>query len=145
MAKNIVSIPQTEEGFPTSYCYDESTQTLHVGKGQFAPVAKAVYEFEVSGLKVVQSWLKYRMRDGAGKKPSPPLDEIRPAKWPVAFTTELLELLWVLDATVARFPEQAKFLEAVVAGECFTATELPKVPSGMRQAPKPSPAGSLLV
>ena len=145
VAKNIVSIPQTEEGFPTSYCYDESTQTLHVGKGQFAPVAKAVYEFEVSGLKVVQSWLKYRMRDGAGKKPSPPLDEIRPAKWPVAFTTELLELLWVLDATVARFPEQAKFLEAVVAGECFTATELPKVPSGMRQAPKPSPAGSLLV
>ena len=143
-AKNTVSVPQDEEGFPTSYSYDEGTQTLHVGKGQVAPVAKEVYEFEVSGLKVVQSWLRYRMRHGAGKKSSP-LDEIRPTKWPAAFTIELLELLWVLDATVAGYQEQAALLEAIVTGECFTATELPEVPSGMRQAPKPPPAGSLLV
>ena len=143
-AKNTVSVPQSEEGFPTSYSYDEGTQTLHVGKGKFAPVAKEVYEFEVSGLKVVQSWLRYRMRDGAGKKSSP-LDGIRPTKWPPAFTTELLELLWVLDATVAGYPEQAELMEAVASGECFKAAELPKVPLGMRKPPKPPAAGSLLV
>ena len=143
-AKNTVSVPQTEECFPISFSYDEGTQTLHVGKGQFAPVAKEVYEFEVSGLKVVQSWLRYRMRHGAGKKSSL-LDGIRPTKWPAAFTIELLELLWVLDATVAGYPEQAELLEAVASGECFKAAELPKTPPGMRKPPKPPAAGSLLV
>ena len=143
-AKNTVSVPQSEECFPISFSYDEGTQTLHVGKGQFAPVAKEVYEFEVSGLKVVQSWLRYRMRHGAGKKSSP-LDGIRPTKWPAAFTIELLELLWVLDATVAGYPEQAELLEAVASGECFKAAELPKVPPGMRKPPKPPAAGGLLV
>ena len=80
-AKNTVSVPQSEEGFPTSYSYDEDTQTLYVGKGQFAPVVNEVYEFEVSGLKVVQSWLRYRMRGGAGKKSSP-LDRIHLTQWP---------------------------------------------------------------
>ena len=143
-AKNTVSVPQSEEGFPTSYWYDEATQTLHVGQGQFAPVAKEVYEFEVSGLKVVHSWLKYRMRDGAGSKSSP-LDGIRPTKWPAAFTIEVLELLWVLDATVAGYPEQAELLESVASGECVKAAELPEVPPGMRKPPKPPAAGSLLV
>ena len=107
-------------------------------------MAKEVYEFEVSGLKVVQSWLRYRMRHGAGKKSSL-LDGIRPTKWPAAFTIELLELLWVLDATVAGYPEQAELLEAVASGECFKAAELPKTPPGMRKPPKPPAAGSLLV
>ena len=80
-AKNTASVPQIEEGLPTSYKYDEATQTLHVGEGQFVPVARELYEFDVSGLKVVQSWLSYRMRSGAGKKSSP-LDETRPATWP---------------------------------------------------------------
>ena len=143
-AKNTVSVPQSEEAFPTSFSYDEGTQTLHVGKGQFAPVAKEVFEFDVSGLKVVKSWLGYRMRDGAGKKSSP-LDGIRPTEWPVIFTTELLELLWVLEATVAEYPKQAGLLQMVTAGDCFTAGELPDVPEGMRKAPKPPAAGGLLV
>ena len=143
-AKNTVPVPQSEEDFPTSYSYDEGTRTLHVGKGQFSPVAKEVYEFEVSGLKVVQSWLRYRMRDGAGKKSSP-LDEIRPTKWPVVFNTDLLKLLWVLEATIAEYPRQADLLEKVASGDCFTARELPDVPEGMRVEPKPPAAGSLLV
>lgn len=143
-AKNTVSVPQSAEDFPISYSYDDATQTLHVGKGQFFPVPKDVFEFEVSGLKVVQSWLRYRMRDGAGKKSSP-LDGIRPTEWPVAFTTELLQLLWLLEATVDEYPRQAELLEMVAAGNCFTAGELPDVPDGMRGAPKPPVAGGLLI
>jgi hypothetical protein len=107
---------------------------LNVGGGTFAPVAREVFEFEVSVLKVVRSWLRYRMKKGAGKKSSP-LDHIRPECWPSQFTTELLELLWVLEATVAGYPEQAKLLEAVEAGRLFNADEMPAVPDEVRKPP----------
>ncbi len=76
-----------------------------MGEGKFSPVTREVYEFEVSGLKVVQSWLNYRMRDGAGRAGSL-LNEIRPERWTSHFTTELLELIWILEATVESYPEQ---------------------------------------
>jgi len=131
------------DGYPESFEYNDVTRTLHVGEGEFAPVAPEVFEFEVSGLKVVQSWLKYRMKRGAGRKSSP-LDDIRPERWTGQFTTELLELLWVLEATVASYPEQAGLLEAVVTGECFQAEELPEVPERMREPPKTGTQGGRL-
>jgi len=134
-AKCTKAVPNNPGGYPESFEYNDTTQTLHVGDGEFAPVASKVFEFEVSGLKVVQSWLKYRMKGGAGRKSSP-LDDICPERWPSQFTTELLELLWVLEKTVAGYAEQAKLLEAVVAGECFQADELPSPPEHMRKPPK---------
>jgi hypothetical protein len=98
-------------------------------------VPLAVWEFEVSGLKVVQSWLGYRMRERSGKKSSP-LDDIRPRIWTREFTRELLELLWVLEITVAGYLTQQQLLEAVLAGDLFTAAELPAVPDEAREAPK---------
>ena len=128
------AIPSDVDGYPEAFDYNDVTETLRVGEGEFAPVAPEVYEFEVSGLKVVQSWLKYRMKKGAGRKSSP-LDHIRPARWTSQFTTELLELLWVLEATVDGYPEQERLLEAIVAGDCFQADELPPVPDAMRKPP----------
>ena len=52
-----------------NFVYDEAARTLRISGGEFAPVEPAVYEFEVSGLKVVRSWLKYRMQRGGGRKP----------------------------------------------------------------------------
>ena len=129
------AVPGDADGYPEAFAYDDATQTLRVGEGEFAPVAPEVYGFEVSGLKVVQSWLKYRMKQGAGRKSSP-LDHIRPARWRSPFTTELLELIWVLEATVAGYPERARLLEAVVSGDCFSADGLPPVPDDLREAPK---------
>ena len=128
------AVPGDAEGCPTAFRYDGATRTLHVGEGEYAPVAPEVYGFEVSGLKVVQSWLRYRMRDGAGRASSP-LDGIRPGCWTSRFTTELLEVLWVLEATVEGWPEQERLLEAVVEGECLRAGELTPVPDEMRKAP----------
>lgn len=130
-ARCVEAIP----GIAEEFTYNDADQTLLIGGGAFAPVAPAVYRFEVSGLKVVQSWLKYRMRRGAGKKSSP-LDDIRPQGWTSQFTTELLELLWVLEATVASYPEQARLLQAVLASDCLQADELPPVPEEMRMPPK---------
>ena len=74
------------------------------------------------------------MRHRAGKKSSP-LDEIGPERWPSAFTTELLQLLWVLETTLEVAPEQEQLLAEIVAGDCFHADELPSVPEAARQAP----------
>ncbi len=74
-----------------------------------------MYTFEVSGLKVVQHWLDYRMREPKGKKSSP-LDDIYPERWTRDFTEGLLELLWILEATIAEYPRQARMLTRVAKG-----------------------------
>lgn len=134
------AVPGRAGGYPESFAYNDATRTLHVGEGEFAPVAPGVFAFAISGLEVVKSWLKYRMKKGAGKKSSP-LDDIRPERWTSRFTTELLELLWVLAATVEGYPEQAKLLEAVISGDCFQADEFPEVPEEMRKPPPARPTG----
>ena len=133
-ARCVQSVPGDPDGYPKTFVYNDATRTLHLGDGRFRPVAPEVFAFEVSGLKVLQSWLKYRMKEGAGKKSSD-LDGIRPERWTSQFTTELLELLWVLEATVESYPEQAKLLEAVAAGPCFRDAELPGVPDDARRPP----------
>ena len=65
-----------------------------------------------------------------------PLDEIHPECWPSQFTTELLELLWVLEATIAVYPQQAELLGAIIRGDCFKANEMPDVPEDMKKLPK---------
>jgi hypothetical protein len=108
-------VPGDKDHYPERYDYNDATRTLRVGAGAFAPVSAEVYNFEVSGLKVVQSRLGYGMRDPKGRRSSP-LDDIRPEKWTGDFTTELLELLWILEATIAEYPRQAKLLTAVAKG-----------------------------
>jgi hypothetical protein len=74
------------------------------------------------------------MKKGAGKKSSP-LDDIRPERWTSQSTTELLELLWVLEATLESYPEQSKLLETILAGLCFRVDDLPPVPEEARKPP----------
>lgn len=112
-ARCITPVPGDAANYPENYEFNEATKTLHVGAGAFAPVEPEVYNFKVSGLKVVQSWLGYRMKRPRGRRSSP-LDEIRPEKWTGQFTTELLELLWVLEATLVEYPRQAELLGAIV-------------------------------
>lgn len=133
-ARYVQPIPQTAAGYPERHSYDPSTRELHVGEGAFGPVAPEVRAYEVSGLDVIGSWLDYRMRDGAGRRSSP-LDEIRPTVWPETFTTELLELLWVLERTVALGPQLDEVLEALVADPTIPAADLPEPTEEERKAP----------
>ena len=132
----ITAVPSEPTAYPESFSYDADSQTLQVGAGRFAPVRPEVLEFEVSGLSVVKSWLGYRMKRGSGRKSSP-LNDIRPSSWTSAFTAELLELLWVLEATVATYPQQAKLLEEIVSSDCFSCDDLPTVPQEARKPPSP--------
>jgi len=134
-ARCVKAVPDDNERYPDHFLYDAVTKTLWVGQGGFQPVDRAVWEFQVSGLEVVKSWLRYRMRTGYGRKSSP-LDGIRPERWTGQFTTELLELLWVLEFTVAEYPRQAELLDEVLMGPLFRADELPAVPDELREPPK---------
>lgn len=144
VAKNISAISFDPTHYPEDYEYIEGKREVRVGDGIFGPVAPEIWEFEVSGLKVVQSWLGYRMKKRAGKKSSP-LDAIRPERWTPRMTEEFLELLWVLEATLAMEPELSAVLDKVVGGECFKASELPAPTPEQRKAPAfVSAAGNLL-
>lgn len=133
-AKCVEPVPDALEKYPNEFSYDPYLSVLRVGAGSFAPVAPAVWEFEVSGLKVVRSWLGYRMRDRKGKKSSP-LDDIPPERWTSEFTTELLHLLWILEATLKQYPEQEALFAQIIEGPLFTADDLPKPPDWMRKPP----------
>ena len=109
---------------PEDYAYDESTFTLRVGTGEFAPVSPAVWGDSVSSLHVVRSWLDYRKKNPRGKSSSP-LDEIRPAAWSAVLTDELLEVLWTLEHSLQLEPQAASLLDEVLNGELIAATELP--------------------
>lgn len=133
-AKIVKGVSDSPENYPEKNDYDEKTREIIVGDGRFGPVAPEVWDFEVSGLKVVQSWLGYRMKRRAGKKSSP-LDDVRPERWTARMSDELLELLWVLEATLGLEPELEALLDKVVAGPCFAADELPKPSPEQRLAP----------
>lgn len=143
-AKNIKGVPSDPAKYPEDFAYAPETREVRVGDGRFGPVSLQVWGFEVSGLKVVQSWLGYRMKKRAGKKSSP-LDDIRPERWTPQMTDEFLELLWVLEATLAMEPELSAILDKIVAGPCFKAAELPSPAEAERKAPNATgAAGNLL-
>ena len=138
-AKCKVGVPSDPDGYPEAFDYNRATEALTVGKGRFSPVRKEVWEFSVSGLQVLHSWLSYRMKGGAGKSSSP-LDDIRPESWSAEFTTELLELLWILEHTLDRYPAMEETLQKIVAGPTLAADELPSPSDEERKAPSASTA-----
>lgn len=134
-AREATAIPRTPAGYPRKHAYDPATRTLHVGGGQIRPVAPEIMDFSVSGLMVVKSWLDYRMKKGAGRKSSP-LDDIRPERWTDTLTQELLELLWVLEWTLAQYPILDAWLDEVLESELFTADEIPPPTDAETKPPK---------
>lgn len=143
-AKITAPIPHEATSYPEAFSYDPDTRVLKVGGGAISPVTPEIWEFSVSGLKVVQSWLKYRMKAGWGKKSSP-LDTVRPEQWSPTMTDEILEMIWVLEATIAQQPESDEFLEKVLGGECFKSAALPEPSEIETKSPVPEgEAGELL-
>ena len=126
--------------YPDGHAYDAERRVLRVGRdehaGEFAPVAPEVWDYSVSGMRIVESWLNRRKENRSGRKSSP-LDDIRPERW--TFGEELLELLWVLEGTLALEPEGAQLLGEVCASPLFTAAELPQPSPAERKPPRAAP------
>lgn len=124
-ARCVRGVPEDPEAYPEAFHFSAANQSLRVGEGRFEPVTQEVFEFSVSGFKILQSWLSYRMRKGAGRKSSE-LDKIRPEQWTTELTTELLELLWVLEAAVLKQTALSTLLNKIVDSEIFQESELAK-------------------
>lgn len=133
-ARLLTPISDRSDAYPEDFDYDPATRTLKVGTGEISPVTPEVFGFSVSGFEVVKSWLAYRMKDGAGRQSSE-LDKIRPERWTAQMSRELLELLWVLEHTVARYPALADLFDRIVAGPLLRADDLPKPSDAEREPP----------
>jgi len=72
---------------------------------------------------VLDGWISFRRQNPAGKRTSE-LDDIVTTTWEPEWSTELLQVLSVLERLVALEPKQASILEEVVAGPTFTRDEL---------------------
>jgi hypothetical protein len=113
------TIPDTQAGMPEAIDFDTSTDSLQVGEGRIAPVAEAVWEYEVSGYRVLRRWFDRRKREPEGRRSSP-LDDVVARTWDPAWTSELLEVINVLTLLVDREPEQASLLEEIATGPTIT-------------------------
>ena len=134
-ARCTASVSDDPSCYPEESTFLEDEEAIRVGSGRFEPVENEVWAFEVSGLKIVDSWLSYRMKVRAGKKSSP-LDEIRPIRWTGRMTEEFLELLWIIEATLEMEPELEQALDSVVSSPCFEASELPQAIPSQRKEPR---------
>lgn len=139
-ARIAVGTPTDAARYPERFGYTPATEELRVGDGIFSRVRADIWNFSVSGLQVIDSWLGYRMRKRAGKSSSP-LDELRPQSW--QFDDELLELLWMLEAALDLLPQATALLDAVTNGPVFVATELPAPAAAERRGSAAASASDL--
>lgn len=141
-----VCIPDSEEEMPESITHDATNSVLHVGSGQVSPVSARIWEYEVSGMRVLKKWFGYRKRNPAGKRTSP-LDDVTITKWPPEYTTELLNLINVLGRLEKLEPAQATLLDEICRGHLITTTELANAiqwPPAAHWTKPPGPGGATL-
>jgi hypothetical protein len=105
-------IRQVGAAYPRAYRYDASHEVIALGDGAVGPVSAEAWAFGVSGYRVAGNWLRRRLPH-SGKSP---LDAIGPTAWSVELTDELLELLWLLEATLERHAELDALLDEAVSG-----------------------------
>lgn len=120
-------------GQPDRFTYDANSRELTVGNGRVSGVSPEVWSFEVSGLKVLQSWLDNRSASGSGRTSSP-LDSIRCDEW--EFTDELLLVVSILQHTIDVTPDAQALLDKVLTGDIFLASDLPQPTDAERSAPR---------
>jgi hypothetical protein len=135
IARCKIGTPGTLENYPETFSYDANKHELHVGKGIFDYVRPEVWQYSVSGLEIVKSWLSYRMRQRSGKKSSP-LDNLGPQSW--QFDEELLDLLWIIDSTIDLHPQMAQILNDILSSDLFSETDFPKPIESEHNGPNPN-------
>ncbi|GAA3225638.1 hypothetical protein GCM10020256_35410 [Streptomyces thermocoprophilus] len=124
-ARCVKAVPGDPAGYPDEAFYDRQSRVLHVGSGEFAPVAPEVWDFSASGFEPVQSWVAYRLAEGAGRRSSS-LDGIRPERWTAEMTEELLRVLWIVERTLQLQPRLITMLDEIVNGETVRHEEIPQ-------------------
>jgi hypothetical protein len=122
-------ISQDPSQMPDTLAYDADKKRLLVGQGYIEHVEPAVWDYEVSGKKVLVQWFSYRKVNRerpiiGDRRPLSPLCDIQPDHWLAEYTTELINLLNVLAWLVDLEPLQAKLLEKICSNPTISADEL---------------------
>ncbi|MFH9979440.1 type ISP restriction/modification enzyme [Streptomyces sp. NPDC017179] len=91
---------------PLTLRYDRDEETLHLDEGRVSPVPPQAWDFEAGSERVLEQWFAARTAQG---EPGT-LAAVRPATWPQAWTSELLELITVL-ALLAELRPRLEALE----------------------------------
>lgn len=115
---------------PLTIDYDRDEETLLLDEGRISPVPPEAWDFEAGGVRVLEQWFTARTAPAEPRT----LAAIRPATWPQAWTSELLELITVLALLAEVRPQQAELTVTapVTASELHTAGVLP-VPDAARR------------
>jgi len=127
------ALPTRLADMPHDLAYDPQTRRLMIGNGHVANVAPEVWNYEVSGKRVLTQWWSYRRQDRSkppmgDKRPPSPLGDIQPETWLPQYTSELLNVLRVLTRLVALEPAQSDLLARIVEGPTLPAGLLLEAP-----------------
>ncbi|MFI9775203.1 type ISP restriction/modification enzyme [Streptomyces sp. NPDC051956] len=114
--------------------YDREEQALLIGDGRISPVPAEAWDFQVSGVRVIEQWFARRTT-----APEPgTLAGIRPRTWPQPWTSELLEIVTVLALLAELRTQQEELMTAAVplitATDLLRARVLPPAPATRRPA-----------
>jgi len=111
-------ISDEPDSMPDEIVYDASRCRLLVGTGFVENVPAAVWQYEVSGKRVLTQWFSYRKKNSerpilGDRRPPSKLCDIQAQYWLAEYTTELIHVLNVLKWLVDLEPEQASLLEEI--------------------------------
>ncbi|HUY33451.1 MAG TPA: type ISP restriction/modification enzyme [Pirellulales bacterium] len=123
------AISQDPSGMPDTIDYDATKRRLLIGKGYVDHVPPEVWNYEVSGKRVVRQWFSYRKANRerpiiGDRRPPSKLGDIQPDHWIPEYTTELINLLNVIGRLVELEPTQADLLERVCSGKTVQLDDL---------------------
>jgi predicted helicase len=145
-------IPYTTEEMPDTVQYDQQTQTICIGRtGRVAPVPSTVWDYRVGGMRVVDKWIRYRLKNPRGRPPSTPLDMINATNWTRSFNDDLLGLLHTLTQLVRLEPAQDILLREICSGPVIDTLQLRvagvlPIPASARGPVRyPSPTAQLII
>jgi len=117
------AIPDTEEGMPEEIAYDEQARVLHVGSGRISGVSPEMWDYEVSGYRLIRRWFSKRKLRPEGRRSSP-LEDIVARTWDADWTTELVDLLHVIALLIELEPEQRELLDEILSGSLISVDDL---------------------
>ncbi len=121
---------------PATMTYDASSGILHVGAGVVEGVSPEVWEFEASGFKIVQEWIRRRLAPIPGKARSE-LDAIRPIVWDATMQQDLLRTIWIAEELIEQHqPAMVELLERIEANGTWNVDDLPEPTEASTKAPK---------
>ncbi len=138
------AIPADAESMPDEMHYNAGKEWLFVGTGHIENVSPSVWNYEVSGKRVLTQWFSYRKKNRerpiiGDRRPPSKLCDIQSEGWPHEYTVELLNVLHVLGGLVALETAQADLLKRICDGTQISAADLKvgdtlKVPGEWRKS-----------